>query len=69
MKFFYEKPTQVKFKECECYVDEPHWIGGIAYENFVICCECGATVDCSEIEEIIELPWVDISQEILGDEG
>ena len=68
MKFFYEKPTQVKFKESPDVFDEPRWIGGIALEDKVICCECGALVECDDIDEIIDFPWVNISEEILGDE-
>ena len=68
MKFFYDKPTQVKFKEKPEVSDTPRWIGGIAYGDQVICGECGAIVECHDIGEIINLSWVDISEEILGDE-
>ena len=68
MKFFYDKPTQVQFKEKPEVNDEPHWIGGIAYCDQVICGECGAIVECHDIDEIINLSWVDISKGILGDE-
>ena len=68
-KFFYDKPTQVKFKESPDAVDEPRWIGGIAIEDKIICCECGHIVALADVEEIVELPWVNISEEILGEEG
>ena len=65
MKKFYEVPTQVKFLEI---ADEPRWFGGIAFEDKVICGECGGVVELDDIVDIIELPWVSISEEILGDE-
>lgn len=68
MKKFYEVPTQVKFLEREDVVNEPHWCGGIAFENKVICGECGSIVELDDIADIVELPWVNISEEILGDE-
>ena len=68
MKKFYEVPTQVKFLESEDVVDEPRWLGGIAFEDTVICGECGGVVELDDIADIVELPWVSISEEILGDE-
>ena len=69
MKKFYEVPTQVKFIENADIVDDPHWIGGIAYQDYVICGECGGIVDLEDIADIVEYPWVDISDGIVGDEG
>jgi hypothetical protein len=69
MTFYYDCPTQVKFKETEDASDYPRWIGGIAYRDEVICCECGSIVSCEDIEEIIDLPWVNISDEVVDDEG
>lgn len=69
MKKFYDVPTQVKFIETTDVVDDPHWIGGIAYQNYVICGECGGVVDLEDIADIEEFPWCDISDEIIGDEG
>lgn len=66
MKKFYEKPTQVRFLENEHITDEPHWIGGIAFEDKVICGECGAVIELNDIEAIVELHWISISDEILG---
>ena len=68
MKKFYEVPTQVKFLESENVVNEPRWLGGIAFENKVICGECGGIVELNDIADIVELSWVNISEEILGDE-
>ena len=68
MKKFYEVPTQVKFIESADVVDEPYWNSGIAYQDYVICGECGGIVDLEDIAEIIELPWVDITDGIIGDE-
>ena len=66
MKKFYEVPTQVKFIESADVVDEPHWIGGIAYQDYVICGECGGIIDLEDLAAIVEFPWVDISNEIIG---
>ena len=68
MKKFYEVPTQVKFLESENVVNEPRWLGGIAFEIKVICGECGGIVELNDIADIVELPCVNISEEILGDE-
>lgn len=68
MKKFYEVPTQVKFIENADIVDDPHWIGGIAYQDYVICGECGGIIDLEDLADIIELPWVDITYEIIGDD-
>jgi hypothetical protein len=65
---YYKKPTQVMFKENEDGSDTPRWIGGIAYENIVICGECGHVVTYDLIDEIKELSWLDISETIGGDE-
>ena len=71
---YFEEPTQVAFYNP---VDE-RWLGGIAYQDFIICGECGHVVPVSEILEIKEVPddhktplvplkWYTISEEILGD--
>lgn len=67
MKKFYEVPTQVKFIENENVVDEPRWIGGIAFENKVICGECGGIISLEDIADIVELPWADISEAICAE--
>ena len=68
MKKFYEVPIQVKFLENADVINEPCWVGGIAFENKVICGECGCVIELDDIADIVELPWVNISEEILGDE-
>ena len=70
MTFFYNVPTQVKFKTSADVAgdDEVKWLGGIAYCDEVICGECGGIIECDNIEEIVNLSWVDISNEIMGDE-
>ena len=68
MKMYYDYPTQVIFKDSPDVMDEPRWIGGIAYHDEVICGECGSILSLEDIEEIIDLPWVSISEEIGGDE-
>lgn len=69
MKKFYEVPTQVKFIESDDVVDEPRWIGGIAFQDYVICGECGGIIKLEDIADIVELPWVDITDGIIGDGG
>ena len=66
MKKFYDAPTQVKFIETTDAVDYPRWIGGIAYQDYVICGECGGIIELEDIADIVELPWVDITVDIVG---
>ena len=76
-KSYFEKPTQVKF--VEPWQDKVVWLAGIAYRDEVICGCCGGVFEIDEIVESakdfqIEDPieaydfWVDISDEIIGDE-
>lgn len=69
MKKFYDAPTQVKFIETTDATDDPRWNGGIAYQDYVICGECGGIIDLEDIANIVELPWVDITDGIVGDIG
>lgn len=62
-KTFYETPTQVLFKEEKEAEKE---FGGIAFQNVVICGECGGTFEITEIEILEEFPWLDISDAIIG---
>lgn len=76
MKYnYFEVPTQVKFRD----VDGDQYIGGIAYRNEIICGCCGGIFDITEIYElatdtleedpiVIYDNWVDISNEICGEE-
>lgn len=72
-KDYYETPTQVVWCDSEGY-----WNGGIAYEDYVICAECGAVNLIEEIED--EAPdwvknpiheysyWENLSDTLMGDE-
>lgn len=64
---YFNEPTQVRFKDD--FEEEPRWIGGIAYRDEVICMECGSTVDLEDVVEIEELPWISLSEEVMGDDG
>ena len=66
MKKFYDVPTQVKFIENPDIISDPRWIGGIAYQDYVICGECGGIIELEDIADIVELPWVDIAVDIVG---
>lgn len=74
-KTYFETPTQVMFRD----FDNECWVGGIAYHNEIICGCCGAVIDLEELyDEAEEVDcaepvypyqhWVDISEEIIGDE-
>lgn len=67
MNMFFERPTQVKFW------DDGRWIGGIGYRDEIICGCCGGIFEVNELLEdnpngIVRLPWIDINEEIRGDE-
>jgi len=66
----FETPTQVK------YWDEGYYVGGIAYQDYIICGCCGGLMDIDEIIEfgtdapegaIVSLDWIDIEHEIKGE--
>lgn len=71
MKTFYETPTQVKFRE----KDSSFWESGIAYRDEFICACCGGITELCELAEaetsgeieFVELPWVNLAYEIIGD--
>lgn len=63
---YFEAPAQVVFKESPEVIDKPRWIGGIAFHDEIICCECGVIVKIKNTEQIIELPWKNISKEIIN---
>lgn len=70
---FFTTPTQVKFYDST----NKKYLGGIAYKNKIICGCCGSAFEVSYIikkaeedgikDPIIELPWIDIQSEILGE--
>ena len=67
---WFDEPKQVAFiEEVESdIVTENVVIGGIAYEDFIICGECGGRVDLSDVEAIyIFNDWISINEEILGE--
>ena len=68
-RLYFDVPTQGALKESPEIADTPRWIGGIAVRDEIICGECGAVVDTEDVEQIIELPWVSISEELIGDAG
>lgn len=75
---YYGTPCQVKFVDCGD-PDNITLCGGIAYHDFIICGCCGAILSIQEViddavasgyhwdDAIIEMDWIDISQEIVGD--
>lgn len=69
MNMFFTRPTQVKFWD-EC---NQQWMGGIGYRDEIICGCCGGIFEVDELLEsnsnsIVRLPWVDINEEIRGEE-
>ena len=68
----FEAPTQVAFVDQWDDNGEPDMenvIGGIAYDTYIICGECGAIVDLEDVAALfIFNDWITISEEILGDD-
>lgn len=66
MTKFFEKPTQVKFLDR----DNNIWVGGIAYHDEIICGCCGGILEIDEFaeHEIVTYDWMDISEEIIGED-
>ena len=46
--------------------DVPRKIGGVAYQDYIICGECGGIVQIKDTKIIKELPWYNISEDIGG---
>ena len=69
MKQFFEKPTQVMFKQDEETMLEngAEWFAGIAYHDKIICGCCGGIIEMDEVEAIQPLSWVNIEDAIAGD--
>jgi hypothetical protein len=63
MKKSFTTPTQVIFSDEE----SGRAIGGIAYGKYVISGDTGKLISITEIESIYELPWVSLSDEIIGE--
>ena len=60
---FYGNPTQVIF-----YNLSGHKKSGIGYKDKIICGCCGAIYNADEVKIEKELPWIDLTEEIGGDE-
>ena len=60
----FDVPIQVRFR----LKGEEVEMGGIAYQNYVICGCCGAVNSFDEFDFIELLDWIDISNEIKGDD-
>ena len=69
MEFYFEYPVQVKFKDEAMVENGEDYLGGIAYQDFIICGECGGIVRACIVSDMIELPWVDINECIAGEEA
>ena len=74
-ELYYAHPVQVRFWD----TNQLKYVGGIAYHDYIICACCGEALRIDEIldlamkmskldpdKAIVELAWIDISQEILG---
>ena len=75
---YYDIPTQVKFYDFGFESEEPYWIGGIAFQDVIICGCCGAVIEISDLYDEAEeiglkedpikiLRWIDINTEIKGE--
>lgn len=78
---WFNVPTQVKFIDEAWDGDEPevNYIGGIGYQDKIICGCCGSTESLEELyydfasigtePVIVYDTWLDLSEVILGDES
>lgn len=66
---YYDVPTQVEFQYQEDE-EEISRLGGIAYEDVIICGECGSTIplDDESLIDVKPLSWITVSETILGDD-
>ena len=73
---YYSHPVQVRYWDTGL----KKYVGGIAYKDFIICGCCGKACSIADIikeaitydillpdEAIIEMDWIDINQEIIGE--
>ena len=66
MKRYFEKPVQCAFRDVE---GDYEWLGGIAYQDKIICGCCGYVLDVNEYaeEDFHVYPnWCNIAEEIIG---
>ena len=74
-ELYYSHPVQVRYWD----TDLQKYVGGIGYHDVIICGFCGKACSIAEIidevaqhcgmgpdEAIIEMDWIDINQEIIG---
>ena len=74
-ELYYEHPVQLKYWDTGL----GKYVGGIGYHDFIICGCCGKACSIAEIidegaklarldpdKSIIELDWIDINEEIVG---
>ena len=72
--YYFDRPTQVAFYN----VDDDCYDAGITHGNYIVCLCCGGIFPIDELVEdvrevrpdivpIIELPWVNLREECLGD--
>lgn len=61
---YFDKPTQVVFRDPD---NEEGFIGGIAYRDEIICGCCGGIFELNEVEDLLSIDWIDISDSIRGD--
>ena len=80
VKMWFENPTQVRFIDFSAYEsgDEITYIGGIVYEDKLICGVCGEIFSIPELYELVKAweinapaivaykTWVDLSESIMG---
>jgi hypothetical protein len=68
-KTFYDEAVQVMFRnlpdEFDPSLDTETTFGGIAFGGTVICGCCGKVIRLEDIDILEELPWVNISEEII----
>lgn len=46
--------------------NEEGFIGGIAYREEIICGCCGGIFELNEVEDLLSIDWIDISDSIRG---
>ena len=69
MKKYFEIPTQVKFwQDTETmHENNADYFAGITYHDEIICGCCGGIIEINEVEKIETLPWIDITEAIIGE--
>ena len=69
------RPRMISFNDLlELNTPNPRRLGGLIFDNYLICGCCGAVYNMDlldeetlELMEIKELPWISISDEIIGE--